>query len=59
MKSVLFASFLFLLAEYSFAEEFSNYTITSDSQVNTLEGDLEAMGNVAPAPLNLFEAIAS
>ena len=46
MKSLFFASFLFLLAEYSFAEEFTNYTITSDSQVNTLEGDLEAMGNV-------------
>ena len=46
MKSVLFASFLFLLAEYSFAEELINYTITSDSQVNTLEGDLEAKGNV-------------
>ena len=38
--------FLFLLAEYSFAEEFTNYTITSYSQVNTLEGDLEAIGNV-------------
>ncbi|AQL30871.1 MULTISPECIES: hypothetical protein [unclassified Prochlorococcus] len=46
MKSILLASFLFLLAEYSFAEEFTNYTLTSDSQVNTLEGDLEAMGNV-------------
>ena len=46
MKSVLLASFLFLLAEFSFAEELTNYTITSDSQVNTLEGDLEAMGNV-------------
>ena len=30
----------------SFAEELINYTITSDSQVNTLEGDLEAKGNV-------------
>ena len=59
MKSLFFASFLFLLAEYSFAEELINYTITSDSQTNTLEGDLEAQGNVAPAPLNLFEAIAS
>ena len=38
--------FLFLLAEYTFAEELINYTITSDSQVNTLEGDLEAKGNV-------------
>ena len=46
MKSFFFASVLFLLAEYSFAEEFTNYTITSDSQVNTLEGDLEAIGNV-------------
>ena len=46
MKSVLLATFLFLLAEFSFAEELINYTITSDSQVNTLEGDLEAIGNV-------------
>ena len=46
MKSLFLASFLFLLAEYSFAEELTNYTITSDSQINTLEGDLEAMGNV-------------
>ena len=46
MKSILLASFLFLFAEYSFAEELINYTITSDSQVNTLEGDLEAIGNV-------------
>ena len=46
MKSVLLASFLFLLAEFSFAEELTNYTITSDSQINTLEGDLEATGNV-------------
>ena len=58
MKSVLLASFLFLLAEFSLAEELINYTITSDSQTNTLEGELEAVGNVAPAPLNLFEAIA-
>ena len=46
MKSVLLASFLFLLDEFSFAEELTNYTIKSDSQVNTLEGDLEAIGNV-------------
>ena len=46
MKSILLASFLFLLAEFSFAEELINYTITSDSQVNTLEGNLEAKGNV-------------
>ena len=46
MKSILLTSFLFLLAEFSFAEELINYTITSDSQVNTLEGDLEAIGIV-------------
>ena len=46
MKSVFLASFLFLLAEFSFAEELINYTITSDSQTNTLEGELEAVGNV-------------
>ena len=46
MKSLLLTSFLFLLAEFSFAEELINYTITSDSQINTLEGDLQAIGNV-------------
>ena len=57
MKSLLFASFLFLLAEFSFAEELTNYTITSDSQTNTLEGDLEAIGNVVVRRTNdNFEA---
>ena len=46
MKSLFFASFLFLLTEFSFAEELTNYTITSDSQKNTLKGGLEAIGNV-------------
>ena len=46
MKILFLSSFLFLLAEFSFAEELINYTITSDSQINTLDGDLEAMGNV-------------
>ena len=46
MKKVLLASFLFLLTEFSFAEQLTNYTITSYSQINTLEGDLEAIGNV-------------
>ena len=46
MKSVFLASFLFLFAEFSFAEELTNYTITSDSQKNTLKGGLEAIGNV-------------
>ena len=46
MKNLLLAPFLFLLVEFSFAEELINYTITSDSQTNTLEGELEAVGNV-------------
>ena len=46
MKSFLLASFLFLLTEYSFAKEKFNYIITSDSQTNTLKGELEAEGNV-------------
>ena len=46
MKSILLAPFLFILAEFSFAEELINYTIISDSQINTLNGDLEATGNV-------------
>ena len=46
MKSLLISCFLFLLADSSFAKEKINYTITSDSQINTLEGDLEAKGNV-------------
>ena len=46
MKSLLLTFLFFLLAEFSFAEEMINYIITSDSQTNTLEGDLEAIGNV-------------
>ncbi len=46
MKSILLTSLFFLLSEFSFAEELINYTITSDSQTNTLEGELEAVGNV-------------
>ena len=46
MKSLFFASFLFLFAKFSFAEELINYTITSDIQTNTLKGELEAEGNV-------------
>ena len=57
MKSLLLTSLLFLLAEFSFAEELINYTVTSDSQVNTLEGDLEAIGNVViKSNSNNFEA---
>ena len=58
MKSLFFASFLFLLSEFSFAEELTNYIITSDSQINTLEGELEAVGNVViKSNSGNFEAI--
>ena len=46
MKSLILATFLFLYAEFSFAKEKINYTISSDSQINTVKGDLEAIGNV-------------
>jgi hypothetical protein len=41
MKSFLIASFLFFLADFSFAQKKTNYTITSNSQINTAKGDLE------------------
>ena len=57
MKSLFLASFLFLLTEFSFAKGKINYTITSDSQINTLKGDLEAIGNVViKSTKNDFEA---
>ena len=57
MKNLLLASFLFLLNEFTFAKEKINYTITSDSQINTLKGDLEAIGNVViKSTTNNFEA---
>ena len=57
MRNLLLASFLFLLNEFTFAKEKINYTITSDSQINTLKGDLEAIGNVViKSTNNNFEA---
>jgi len=46
MKSLILAIYLILSAEFSLAEELIKYIITSDSQINTLEGGLEAKGNV-------------
>ena len=46
MKRLILVPVLFLLTELSFAQEKLNYTITSDSQKNTLKGGLEATGNV-------------
>ena len=45
MKRLLILS-IFFLPLGAFAQEIINYTITSDSQINTLEGDLQAIGNV-------------
>ena len=44
MKRLLILS-IFFLPLGAFAQEIINYTITSDSQINTLEGDLQAIGN--------------
>ena len=59
MKSLFFVSFLFLIAELSFAKEEIKYTytISSDSQINTVKGDLKANGNVLIKRINdNFEA---
>ena len=57
MKRLLFAPLFFLLTEISFAKEKLNYTITSDSQIQNLKGNFEAIGNVViKSNNNNFEA---
>ena len=57
MKNLLLASFLFLLNEFSFAKEKLNYTVTSDSQIQNVRGNFEAIGNVViKSSNNNFEA---
>ena len=57
MKTLLLASFLFLLNELSFAKEKINYIITSDSQIQNVRGNFEAIGNVViKSNNNNFEA---
>ena len=46
MKLLLITPVLFLLTEILFAKEKLNYTITSDSQIQSVKGDFEAIGNV-------------
>ena len=46
MKLLLILSIFFFIPLGAFAQELVNYTITSDSQINTLEGNLQAIGNV-------------
>ena len=57
MKRLLLAALLFLLGEISFAKEKLNYTVTSDSQIQNVKGDFEAIGNVVIKSINNnFEA---
>ena len=57
MKSLLIAAVLFLLSEISFAKEKLNYTVTSDSQIQNIKGNFEAIGNVVIKSINNnFEA---
>ena len=57
MKRLLFAPVLLLLTEISFAKEKLNYTVTSDSQIQNVKGNFEAIGNVViKSSKNNFEA---
>ena len=57
MKRLLFAAVLFLLSEISLAKEKLNYTVTSDSQIQNVKGNFEAIGNVVIKSINNnFEA---
>ena len=46
MKLSLLSAVLFLFTEISFAQEELNYTVTSDSQLQNIKGNFEAIGNV-------------
>ena len=57
MKHLILAAVLFLLSGISFAKEKLNYTVTSDSQIQNLKGNFEAIGNVVIKSINSnFEA---
>ena len=57
MKCSLLALILVLLTEISFPKEKLNYTVTSDSQIQNVRGDFEAIGNVViKSSKNNFEA---
>ncbi len=57
MKRLLLPVTLFLLSEISFAKEKLNYIITSDSQIQNVKGNFEAIGNVVIKSINNdFEA---
>ena len=57
MKRLLLAALLFIHTEISFAKEELNYTVTSDSQIQNVNGSFEAIGNVViKSSKNNFEA---
>ena len=57
MKQLLLVPALILLTEISFAQEELNYTVTSDSQIQNIKGNFEAIGNVIiKSTNNNFEA---
>ena len=57
MKRLLHAAVLFIHTEISLAKEKLNYTVTSDSQIQNVEGNFEAIGNVVIKSINNnFEA---
>ena len=57
MKRLLLSAILFLLSGISFAKEQLNYTVTSDSQIQNMEGNFDAIGNVVIKSINNnFEA---
>ena len=60
MKRLLLAAVIFLLGEISFAKEKLNYTVTSDSQIENVIGNFEAIGNVViKSSKNNFEAFSN
>ena len=57
MKRLLLGPAILLLTQISFAKEKLNYTVTSDSQIQNVEGNFEAIGNVViKSSNNNFEA---
>ena len=54
---LLLLAVLFLTREISYAKDKLNYTITSDSQIQNVKGNFEAIGNVIIKSINnKFEA---
>ena len=57
MKPLLLAAVLFIHTEISLAKENLNYTVISDSQIQNVKGNFEAIGNVVIKSINNnFEA---